>query len=472
MLIIRERFKWRTHKDLSTNVACGGGLTRSSCEVDESQWSKGVELSVLLMSQPKGGAHMNKTKPFSISKQSVMTAWERVKANKGACGVDEESIEEFESNLKGNLYKIWNRMSSGAYFPPPVKAVEIPKADGRKRLLGIPTVLDRVAQAVVKSYLEPIVEPKFHEDSYGYRPGKSALEAVGVARKRCWKQDWCIDLDIKGFFDNLDHELMMKAVRFHTDEKWVHLYVERWLTAPIQKADGTLIERIRGTPQGGVISPLLANIFMHHAFDDWMNRHFPYVKYERYADDLLAHCNTLVQAEEMLEEIKARLKKCGLEVHPEKTKIVYCKDADRRGSHEHESFDFLGYTFRPRLSINRWGKTFVNFSPAISRRAANRIRKEIRGWRIHLRSDKDITDLAKMFNKQVQGWVNYYGRYYKSAMYPFLRNLERFLIRWVTRKYKRYQRRKSRAKQWLGRVRKREPNLFVHWRLGLGSPVG
>lgn len=401
-----------------------------------------------------------------------MAAWERVKANKGSEGIDEESIQDFEKNLKDNLYKIWNRMSSGTYFPPPVKAVEIPKADGRKRLLGIPTVSDRVAQAVVKLHLEPIVDLKFHEDSYGYRPRKSALDAVGVARKRCWRQDWVIDLDIKGFFDNLDHELMMKAVRFHTEEKWIHLYVERWLKAPLQQKDGQLVKRDKGTPQGGVISPLLANIFMHHAFDKWMERHFPYVKFERFADDVLAHCQSLKQAEKVLEAIRKRLKECGLELHPEKTKIVYCKDADRKGSHEHESFDFLGYTFRPRLSMNKHGKTFVNFTPAISNKAANRIRKEIRSWRMHLRSDKNITDLARMFNAHVQGWVNYYGRYYKSAMYPFLRNIERYLIRWATRKYKRLRGHKKRAKYCLGRIRRREPNLFVHWRLGLGSAVG
>ena len=401
-----------------------------------------------------------------------MAAGEKVKANKGAYGVDEKSIQDFESNLKRNLYKLWNRMSSGTYFPPPVRAVEIPKSDGGVRLLGIPTVGDRVAQAVVKSCLEPIVEPKFHEDSYGYRPGKSALDAVGVARTRCWRKDWCIDLDIKAFFDTIDHELMMKAIRFHTNDKWIHLYVERWLKAPLQLANGELVERKLGTPQGGVVSPLLANIYMHHTFDDWIKRRFPEVKFERFADDIVAHCSSLKQAEKVLGAIKVRLKECGLALHPEKTKIVYCKDADRRNSYVNESFDFLGYTFRPRLSRNKHGKYFVNFSPAISNQAANKIRKEIRSWTIHLRSDKDITDLARMFNAQVQGWVNYYGRYYKSAMYPFLRNVERFLTRWVMRKYKRLQGHQRRARNWLGQVRKREPQLFVHWRLGLGSSVG
>ncbi len=402
-----------------------------------------------------------------------MAAWERVKANKGAPGVDKQSIEDFEANLKDNLYKLWNRMSSGTYFPPAVRAVEIPKSDGSKRLLGIPTVGDRVAQAVAKIYLEPIVEPKFHEDSYGYRPGKSALDAVGVSRKRCWQQDWVVDLDIKGFFDNLNHELMMKAVRFHTNDKWMHLYVERWLKAPMKLDDGNTVVREKGTPQGGVISPLLANIFMHHAFDDWMKRTFPHMKFARFADDVIVHCHTLVQAERVLELIRIRLRECGLELHPEKTKIVYCKDVDRKSTHKNEQFTFLGYTFRPRLSKNnKTGKTFVNFTSAISNVAANKIRKEIRSWKIHLRSDKRLSDLAHMFNAVVRGWVNYYGRFYKSAMHPFLRNIEAFLIRWVTKKYKRFRGHRLRAKLWLGRIRKREPNLFVHWQLGLGSPTG
>ena len=324
----------------------------------------------------------------------------------------------------------------------------------------------------MKSHLEPIVEPKFHEDSYGYRPGKSALEAVGVARQRCWRQNWCIDLDIKDFFGALDHKLMMKAIKFHTDEKWIHLYVERWLKAPLQLEDGSRIERERGTPQGGVASPLLANIFMHHAFDAWMKRRFPEVRFERFADDCVVHCGSQKQAEKVLEEIRVRLKECGLELHPDKTKIVYCKDDDRMGSYANESFDFLGYTFRPRLAKNKRGKMFVGFIPAIRPQAAKRIREEIRSWKLHLRSDKSLTDLAKMFNAHVQGWVNYYGRYYKSAMYPYLRNIERYLMRWAMRKYKRLRGHKHRAKEWLGRVRKREPGLFVHWRLGLGSPVG
>lgn len=463
-----------THKDVSTNAALRGGSTRSSDETVERQGSKGVELSVLFVSQllKSGRNELSKTKPFCISKQSVMAAWERVKANKGAHGVDGETIEDFASNLKGNLYKLWNRMSSGAYFPLPVRGVEIKKPDGGKRQLGLPTVSDRVAQTVVKSYLEPIVEPVFHEDSYGCRPRKSALEAVGTARKRCWQQNWCIDLDIKGFFDHLDHNLLMKALRSHTQEKWIHLYVERWLKAALQTEEGKRLERTSGTPQGGVVSPLLANLFMHYAFDAWMKRHFPNVKFERYVDDIVAHCSTQQQAVRVLNAIKVRLKQCGLEVHPDKTKIVYCKDEKRKGSHEHESFDFLGYTFRPRSSMNRSREIFVSFSPAISQRAGKRIRQDIRSWKLHLRSDKNLTDLARMFNAYVQGWVNYYGRYCKSAMYRSLKSIERYLIRWAKRKYKRFRGSNRQAKYWLGRISKREPKLFVHWRLGQGSTVG
>lgn len=413
---------------------------------------------------------MKQTKPFSISKQSVMAAWEKVRANKGAYGVDEQSISDFEKDLKDNLYKLWNRMSSGTYFPPPVRAVEIPKADGKVRLLGIPTVRDRIAQTVVKLYLEPLLEPVFHEDSYGYRPKKSALDAVATARTRCWKQDWVIDLDIKGFFDNLNHDLILKALSAHTKEKWIHLYVERWLKAPMQKGDGELIAREKGTPQGGVVSPLLANLFMHYAFDAWMQRNFPSVKFERYADDGLAHCQSLKQAQQVLAAMRFRLNECGLELHSEKTKIVYCKDDDRKGDYEIQKFNFLGYTFRPRRSKNKYGKFFVNFSPAISNEARTKISKEIRSWKIHVRSDKSLNDLAHMFNAVVQGWVNYYGRFYKSQMYLPLRNIEEDLVLWVSRKYKRFRYHRSRARKWLGQIRQRDPKLFVHWRLGLGSP--
>jgi RNA-directed DNA polymerase len=318
---------------------------------------------------------MSKAKSFDISKKVVWEAYQRVKANQGAAGVDSESLEEFERDLKNNLYKIWNRMSSGTYFPPPVRSVAIPKKDGGERRLGIPTVADRIAQAVARRYLEPMVEPQFHPDSYGYRPGKSAHQALATTRERCWRNDWVIDLDIRGFFDNLDHGLVLRAVRKYTDCRWILLYIERWLKAPVQLGDGTLVGRDRGTPQGGVISPLLANIFLHLAFDTWMAREHPEVPFERYADDVVAHCKTEAHAKRVLSRIDERLRRCKLEVHPSKTKIVYCKDEDRRGRYPEEKFSFLGYAFQPRRSKNRWGKCFINFSPAVSNEAAKKMRQ-------------------------------------------------------------------------------------------------
>ncbi len=416
---------------------------------------------------------MNQAKPLTISKQLVWEAYQRVKANQGAAGVDSESVEQFERKLKDNLYKIWNRMSSGTYFPPPVRTVAIPKKDGGERMLGIPTVADRIAQRVVALCLEPQVDSHFHRDSYGYRPKKSAVQAIGVARERCWRFDWVIDLDIRGFFDNLDHALVMRAVGKYTDCRWVLLYIERWLKAPAQLEDGTLAARAKGTPQGGVISPLLANIFLHLAFDDWMRRTHPEVPFERYADDVVAHCHSEEQAQLVKRSIEARLKLCNLELHPDKTKIVYCKDDNRRGTYPNEKFDFLGYTFRPRRSKNRWGKHFVNFSPAVSKQAVTKMRQEMRRWRLHLRSDKALDDLARMWNPVLRGWINYYGRFYKSALHPVFRQCNRSLTRWATRKFKRLRRRPRRAQYWLGRLARREPRMFAHWELlGLQPTAG
>jgi RNA-directed DNA polymerase len=417
---------------------------------------------------------MSKAKPFCISKQEVWEAYKRVKANKGAAGVDEQSIADFEKRLKPNLYKIWNRMSSGSYFPPPVRTVKIPKANGGERKLGIPTVSDRIAQMVVKSRLEPEVDPLFHPDSYGYRPGKSALDAVGQARQRCWRSDWIIDLDIKGFFDNIDQNLLMRAVKKHAKEKWIVLYIERWLQAPIQEEDGRLIQRERGTPQGGVASPLLANLFLHYAFDRWIAAKYPQVQFERYADDAIVHCKTEVEAQEVRAAIAARLEECRLELHPEKTKIVYCKDDDRRGTYPNEKFDFLGYTFQPRRSKNRKGKHFINFSPAVSDKAVRAIRAEIRSWSLPKRSDKSIEDLSRMFNPTVRGWLQYYGRYYRSALYPPMRKLDRALARWAYRKYKKLRGHLRRATHWIARMSRRDSRLFAHWQMGVrrGSMVG
>jgi len=415
---------------------------------------------------------LSEAKPYSISKRVVFEAYKRVKANKGAAGVDEESITDFEINLKDNLYRIWNRMSSGSYFPPPVRAVDIGKKDGGQRRLGVPTVSDRIAQMVAKMYFEPEVECYFHPDSYGYRPKKSAIEAAGVARQRCWRYDWVLDLDIKGFFDNIDHELMLRAVRKHTDCKWLLLYIERWLKAPVELKDGTLVNRDKGSPQGSVISPLLANLFLHYGFDEWMRRHYSMIPFERYADDIIVHCRSEEQVRFIKTKIEKRLIECKLEAHPGKTKIVYCKDSNRRGNYPNKKFDFLGYSFRPRLSKDRWNRYFVNFSPAVSNKAAKSIRETIRSWRIHKRSDKSIYDLSRIFNPVIRGWINYYGKYYKSALYSIFNQLNRALIKWAMRKYKRLRNRQRKAYYWLGRIARKIPNIFAHWRLGAQPSAG
>lgn len=392
-----------------------------------------------------------------------MDAYKRVKANKGAAGIDDETIEDFGKNLKGNLYKIWNRMSSGSYFPPPVKAVEIPKADGKIRKLGIPTVGDRIAQMVVKLYLEPVVEPHFHPNSYGYRPNKSGLDAIGVARERCWKYDWVIDIDIKGFFDNLDHDLVMRAVKKHTQEPWILLCVQRWLEAPIQEPDGTIVKRTKGTPQGGVISPLLANMFLHYAFDEWMKRKHANNPFERYADDIVVHCRTEEEAIKLREAIKERLLECKLELHPEKTKIVYCKDSNRKGSGHHEKFDFLGYTFRPRSSMNKYGKLFTNFSPAMSEKAKQNTRDEIKKIMKEVKPNATLKEIAKIINPVITGWINYYGKFHASELWNLVNYVEEKIKNWGMRKYEKLKRSWKRANKWLKSIGEKQPTLFNHW---------
>ena len=416
---------------------------------------------------------MDKAKPWTHPKSIVWDAYKRVKANRGAAGVDDQSIEEFERDLENNLYKLWNRMSSGSYFPPPVKRVQIAKRGGvGTRPLGIPTVSDRIAQAVVKAYLEPELEKHFHPDSYGYRPGKSALQAVGVARERCWRYAWALDLDIRACFDSIPHDLLLRAVRKHTDCPWVLLYTERWLQASVQLEDGTLEPRQKGTPQGSVISPLLCNLFLNYAFDRWMMIHHPTIPFERFADDILCHCGSEEQAMTLKESLEQRFAACGLEIHPTKTKIVYCKDDDRRGTYPNGKFDYLGYTFRARRSKNRWGKFFVNFSPGVSDAATKAIREEIRNWQLRCRVDRWIDDLARMFNPIVRGWITYYGRYYKSALYPTLRYLNRCLARWAMAKYKRLKRHRRRAEDWIRRASLRAPTLFAHWPVLRGVTAG
>jgi RNA-directed DNA polymerase len=402
-------------------------------------------------------------KPFTISKREVWDAWLKVKGNQGAPGVDGQSLAAFEADLKSNLYRIWNRMSSGSYFPPPVKAVDIPKTHGEgTRTLGVPTVADRVAQTVVAARLEVKVEPIFHPDSYGYRPNRSALDAVRACRARCWKYDWVIDLDIRKFFDSVPWDLVVKAVEAHTDDPWVVLYVKRWLAAPLQHADGTLQARDRGTPQGSAVSPVLANLFMHYAFDRWLTSTYATVAFERYADDAVVHCVSRQQAEQVLAALQERMAAVGLQLHPDKTRIVYCQDSNRRGDFPHTSFTFLGYTFRPRGARRPDGVRFTGFLPAISKAALKRISRQVRTWRLHRQTGRTAAELARMVNATVRGWMAYYGAFYRSALYPLLHRINTYLLRWLMAKYRRVRTWKN-ALQAMRAAIRRQPRYFAHW---------
>ncbi|OYY00222.1 MAG: group II intron reverse transcriptase/maturase [Sphingobacteriia bacterium 35-40-5] len=410
---------------------------------------------------------MKEAKPFTISKHLVLEAWLKVKANDGAAGVDKETIEEFEADLKGNLYKIWNRMSSGSYMPPPVRLVEIPKKDGGIRTLGIPTVADRVAQMIVVMMIEPTLDKIYHPDSYGYRPSKSAHQAVEQARKRCWQYDWVLDLDIKAFFDSIDHELLMLGFKRHFNDRWIELYITRWLIVPYQTAKGESVERNKGVPQGSIIGPVLSNLFLHYAFDEWMKKHHPTIPFERYADDAICHCGSLQQANWLKEVLHERFKVCKLEMHEEKTKIVFCKRQGKTRKHEVIQFDFLGFTFRPRLAKTKEDKFFVSFLPAISKMAKKRISVTIRRWNLHLWTAKSLEYLADIINPRLQGWWNYYGKFYKSEMYRLFKRLNQRLAHWCMQKFRTLRYHKRRAWHYLGRLASEQPNLFVHWRIGL-----
>jgi RNA-directed DNA polymerase len=416
-----------------------------------------------------------KVKSFEIDKRLVYEAWMKVQANGGAPGVDAVSIDGFREAERDNLYKLWNRMSSGSYLPGPVRAVEIPKDHGAGiRVLGVPNVADRIAQTAAAMLLEEKLEPIFHPDSYGYRPGRSAHDALAVTRRRCWKQDWVLDLDVRAFFDNVPHDLLLKAVAHHTDERWVLLYIQRWLTAPMQMPDGTLRARDKGTPQGSPISPLLANVFMHYAFDIWMVRKFPGCPFERFADDIVAHCDSEDQARALRDSIAIRLGAFGLELHPEKTKVVFCQDANRPGEAQHTSFDFLGYTFRGRLAKGRRGY-FVSFAPAISGKARKAVGRKVRAWHLNRRSGTDLSGLAEEIDPQVRGWIGYYGAFYRSELYSLARHINEHLVRWAMQKFKRLRGSAAKAWAWLDAVRQHQPRLFAHWHLlppTRGRPVG
>lgn len=403
-------------------------------------------------------------KPFVISEQEVREAWLKVKENQGAPGADGVTLEEFGKDLENNLYKVWNRMSSGTWFAFPVRAAEIPKDHGRgTRVLGIPAVADRIAQTVVAARLEKAVEPLFHPDSYGYRPGRSALDAVAACRERCWKKAWVIDLDVEKFFDSVPWDLIVKAVEKHAAaDPWVVLYVKRWLAAPLALPDGTLRQRDKGTPQGSPVSPVLANLFMHYAFDTWLAREFPAVEFERYADDAVVHCVTQRQAQEVLAALETRMEQAGLRLHPGKTRIVYCKDGSRRGSHEHTAFTFLGFTFRARKARSRNGGSHTSFQPAISKEALSKISAEVRSWRIHRRTTSAFSDLRKLISPKVAGWMQYYGAFYRSGLYPLLERINAYLMRWLRKKHKRLRGNKKARAAWK-RVTTQYPATFPHW---------
>jgi len=406
------------------------------------------------------------TKSQAVRKKQVWRAYLAICKNGKSAGVDKVSLDEFKKDDLRHLYKLWNRMASGSYFPLPVREVEIPKKDGGKRKLGIPAVIDRVAQMVVKMHLEVMIEPYFHEDSYGYRNGKSAHQALDKAKERCWRYPWVIDLDIKGFFDSIDHELLMRAVRKHCKDKWALLYIERWLKADVMKKDGTMQKREKGTPQGGVISPLLANLFLHYAFDEWIKRNHPGIKFERYADDIIVHCRSRKEAESLQKGIKVRLGKCNLEIHPEKTKIVYCKEGGRDEDYEVVSFTFLGYTFQPRRIFCKDGRIRVGYMPAISKASMKKIAKEISDMRIQRKTDDSIEDIAELLNAKLNGWINYFGRYSRYKLLPIMRGLNLRLLKWVSNKYKQYRASLRNAQRRLRLFYQNNPDLFAHWRHG------
>ncbi len=386
-----------------------------------------------------------------------------MKANRGAAGIDNESIEMFEADLKCNLYRIWNRMSSGSYFPPAVKRVEIAKRKGGTRILGVPTVSDRVAQMVVKLYVEPQLDGLFHSDSYGYRPGKSSKQAIAITRQRCWKYNWVVEFDIKGALDNLDHDLLMKAVRTHIKDRWVLLYIERWLKAPFEAEFGVSVLREKGTPQGGVVSPILMNLFMHYAFDAWMQKSHPRCPFARYADDAVVHCRSQAAAERLLAEIDERLAHCKLQMHPQKSKVVYCKDSNRRQAYPREQFTFLGFTFKPRVAVSKQGLKFTGFLPAVSREAMVRMLRTIKSWHLQRQSGTTIEELSTRYNPILRGWWNYYGSFYRSAMDRVFLQVDRKLAYWGRRKYRRLAGHVRGSVAWLGRIARRNPRLFVHW---------
>ena len=406
----------------------------------------------------------NETKSIPISRQMVWEAYQKVRSNKGSAGIDAISIQEFDVNRRKYLYKLWNRMASGSYFPPPVKEVEIDKEDGSVRKLGVPTIMDRVGQMVVKMFIEPRLEAIFSSNSYGYRPNRNAHQALSKVRENCWRQDWVIDLDIKGFFDNIDNNKLMLAVEKNVPEKWVILYIKRWLEAPVFTVSGNLIQKQgKGTPQGGVISPLLANLFLHYAFDKWIEMKEK-VPFTRYADDVIVHCKSKSHAEWLLKSIHQRMESVGLELHPKKTKIVYCRDHRRKGKYPIIKFDFLGYSFQPRSAFSKKKNgMFLGFDCAISISSRKQIADKLEELNVSKLSFKSIVGVAQYLNPMIRGWINYYGKFKMYELTKVFRLLSKRLVWWVRKRYKRYKTNIKKAYKWLARVRKQFPTLFYHW---------
>ncbi len=453
-----------------TDVLYDVGLNHSSDEVPVMGMERRVEVTQLRLplTTPKGGRDSGaETKSIPITKRMVWESYKKVRKNKGAAGIDEETIAMYEERLEDNLYILWNRMSSGSYFPPPVLEVEIPKSDGRKRKLGIPTVNDRVAQQIVKSYLEPRFEAQFSKQSYGYRPLKNAHQAVEQVRKNIRIYHWVIDMDISSFFDKMSHELLMKAIDKHVEEKWVKMYITRWLTAPIEDRKGN--KRLRngeGTPQGGVISPLLANLFLHYAFDRWLEKTYPNLSFVRYADDIIVHCNSQAEAEEVLDVIRKRLGECSLQLNEKKTKIVYCKKDHRKDKFKTVQFDFLGFSFQPRPTSNSNGEMFLGYDCAISRKSEKKIAEEFRKSEFHRWTGSDIYRIAEAFNPKIRGWINYYGKFRMHMLMRIFRIFHWRLIKWAVKRYGRFGNSMHKAGRWLRNLAHSYPGLFVHWQYG------
>jgi group II intron reverse transcriptase/maturase len=422
----------------------------------------------LPLSTRKGRKEVVETKSIPITQEMVLSAYKKVRKNKGSAGIDDESLEMFEENLSDNLYITWNRLSSGSYHPSSVREVEIPKDEGRKRKLGIPTVRDRICQQVVKDYLEERFEAEFSEHSYGYRPMKNTHQALTAVRKNVREYAWVIDMDISGFFDNMSHELLMKAVDRHVEEKWVKMYITRWLESPIEdRKQNKRYREGKGTPQGGVISPLLANLFLHYAFDKWFGIKYPHLKFVRYADDIVVHCNRQEEAENVLKSIRERLKECRLELNENKTKVVYCKNAKRKQRFATVRFDFLGFSFQPRPTLNRVDREmFLGYDCAISKKSEKKIVEIIRKTEFHRWTGSDIYRIAEYFNPMISGWINYFGCIGKREMQYVFHIFHRRLIKWACNRFRRFYRSRRQAWNWLMQIAKSQPYLFVHWRHG------